>query len=87
MMKQKFQGRHGIISWNLENCEVNHGIIKESHRNLIVQKDLGLQDSDTLNKRTFCVTVAIDHWTVDGFHDEVQLSAKNTKRTALRRIS
>ena len=28
--------------------------------------------------RNLCVTVAIDHSTVDRFHDELQLSAKNT---------
>ena len=43
MLKQKIQGRHGIISWNLaKNFEVNHRIITESHRHITVQKDLGL---------------------------------------------
>ena len=46
------------------------------------------ENSGTLNRgRNLCVTVAIDHLTVDGFHDELQLSAKNTKGKALRRIS
>ena len=69
-------------------CEVDHGIVEKSHRHLTVQKDLGLLNSGTLNRgRNLCVTVAIDHSTVDGFHDELQLSAKNTKRNALQRIS
>ena len=45
-------------------------------------------NSGTLNEgRSLCVTVAIDHSTVDGFHDELQLSAKNTSGKAHRRIS
>ena len=84
------QGRHGIISWNLALiCEVDHGIIEKSkstlHRS---KKDLRLLNSGTLNRgRHLCVTVAIDHSTVDGFHDELQLSAKKTEGKALRRIS
>ena len=36
-----------------------------------------LLNSGTLNRgRNFCVTVANDHLTVDGFHDELKLSAK-----------
>ena len=47
-----------------------------------------LLNSGTLKVgRNLCVTVAIDHLTVDGFHDELQLSSKNTKGKALRRIS
>ena len=48
-----------------------------------------LLNSGTLNRgRNFCVTVANDHLTVDGFHDELKLSAKkNTSGKALRRIS
>ena len=47
-----------------------------------------LLNSGTLNRgRNLCVTVAIDHSTVDGFHDELQLSAKNIWRKALQRIS
>ena len=53
-----------------------------------VQNLMGLLNSGTLNRgRNFCVTDAIDHSTVDGFHDELQLSAKNTYGKALRRIS
>ena len=44
-----------------------------------------LLNSGTLNRGiNLCVTVAIDHLTVDGFHDELQLSAKNTEGKALR---
>ena len=47
-----------------------------------------LLNSGTLNRgRNLCVTVAIDHLTVDGVHDELQLSAKNTYGKALQRIS
>ena len=53
-----------------------------------VQNLMGLLNSGTLNRgRNLCVTDAIDHSTVDGFHDELQLSAKNTNGKALRRIS
>ena len=53
-----------------------------------VQNKMGLLNSGTLNRgRNLCVTAAIDHLTVDGFHDELQLSAKNTKGKALQRIS
>ena len=49
---------------------------------------MGLLNSGTLNRgRNLCVTVAVDHLTVDGFHEELQLSAKNTKGKALRRSS
>ena len=38
-----------------------------------------LNNSGTLNEgKNLCVIVAIDHSTVDSFHDELQLSAKNT---------
>ena len=47
-----------------------------------------LLNSGTLNRgRNLCVTVAFDHSTVDGFHDELQLSAKNSWGKALRRTS
>ena len=66
-----------FLEFGKKNCEVNHGIITESHRHLTVQKDLGLLNGGTLNQgKNLCVTVAIDHSTVDGFHDELQLSAK-----------
>ena len=40
-----------------------------------------LLNSGTLNRgRNFCVTVANDHLTVDGFHDELKLSAKKYLR-------
>ena len=39
-----------------------------------------LLNSGTLNRgRNLCVTVAIDPLTVDGFHDELQQSAKTSK--------
>ena len=63
-------------------------LLKSLSRHLIVQKDLRLLNSGTLIRgRNLCVTVTIDHSTVDGFHDELQLSAKNTWGKALRRIS
>ena len=46
------------------------------------------ENSGTLDRgRNLYVTVAIDHLMVSGFHDELQLSAKNTKGKVLRRIS
>ena len=49
-------------------------------RHLSVQTIFRFLNSGTLNRgRNLCVTVAIDYLTVDGFHDELQLSAKNTK--------
>ena len=63
-------------------------LLKSLSRHIIVQKDLRLLNSGTLNRgRNLCVTVAIDHLTVDGFHDELQLCAKNTVGKALQRIS
>ena len=63
-------------------------LLKSPSRHLTVQKDLRLLNSGTLNRgRNLCVTVAIDHSTVDGFHDELQRSANNTQGKALQRIS
>ena len=63
-------------------------LLKSLSRHLTVQKDLRLLNSGTLNRgRNLCVTVAIDHSTVDRFHDELQLSAKNSWGKALRRTS
>ena len=63
-------------------------LLKSIRRHFTVQKDLGLLNSGTLNRgRNLCVTVAIYHLTVGGFRDELQLSAKNTKGKAPRRIS
>ena len=54
-------------------------LLQSLSRHFTVRKDLRLLNSGTLNRgRNLCVTVAIDHTTVDGFHDELQLSAKNT---------
>ena len=56
-------------------------LLRSLRRHLIVQKKMGLLNSGTLNRgRNLCVTVAIDHSTVDGFHDELQLSAKKYPR-------
>ena len=56
------------------------GIWHKSVKLITVQKDLRFLNSGTLNRgRNLCVTVATDHSTVDGFHDELQLSAKNTE--------
>ena len=63
-------------------------LLKSLNRHLAVQKYLRLLNSGTLNRgRNLCVTVAVDHLTVDGFHDELQLSAKSTWGKAPRRIS
>ena len=57
-------------------------------RHLTVQEDLRLLNSGTLNGgRNLCVTVAIDHSTVDGFHDELQLYAKNTWGASTNQLS
>ena len=63
-------------------------LLKSLSRHLTVQKYLRLLKRGTLNwGRNLCVTVAIDLSTVDGFHDELQRSAKNTWGKALQRIS
>ena len=49
-------------------------------RHLTVQKILTLLNSGMLNRgEVLCITVAVDQSTVDGFHDELQLSAKKKK--------
>ena len=97
----KFGSLRSVMNQNLSRPTWNHflefGInlwswpwnyIESERRNTAVQKDLRLLNSGALNSgRNFCVTVAIDHSTVDGFHDELKLSSKNTKGKALRRIS
>ena len=56
-------------------------LLESLNRHITVQKDLRLLNSGTLNRgRNLCVTVAINHLTVDGFHDELQLSSKKTLR-------
>ena len=66
----------GICLWKL-----SMELLKSLSRHLTVQKDLRLLNGGTLNRgRNLCVTVAIDHSTVDGFHDELQLSAKKYLR-------
>ena len=62
-----------------QSVKLTMELLKSLSRHLTVQKDLRLLNCGTLNRgRNLCVTVAIDHLTVDGFHDELQLSAKNT---------
>ena len=71
-----------------KSAKLTMELLKSLSRHVTVQKDLRLLNSGTLNGgRNLCVTVAIDHLTVDGFHDELQLSAKNTKGKVLHRIS
>ena len=65
-------------NWH-KSVKLTMELLKIVRRHLTVQKDLRLLNSGTLNRgRNLRVTVAIDHSTVDGFHDELQLSAKNT---------
>ena len=73
------------IPWNLAViCEVDHGNIEMSKSTLHRSKkiwDSGMLNCGMLNRgRNLCVTVANDNSTVDGFHDELQLSAKKTQR-------
>ena len=59
-------------------------LFRSLSRHLTVQNWMRLLNSGTLKVgRNLCVTVAIDHLTVDGFHDELKLSAKTPKERCL----
>ena len=54
-------------------------LLKSLSRHLTVQKRFEIAELRYAEwRKELCVTAAIDHSTVDGFHDELQLSAKNT---------
>ena len=76
LLKANMESFRGI--WHL-SVKLTMELLKSLGRHLTVQKDLRFLNSGTPNGgRNLCVTVAIDHSTVGGFHDELQLSAKNT---------